>query len=71
MKPAKISAETIAALRASSAARVTHGKAQLRASVDRFVMEGPSGSHSLAIDATDAVRLDAHWRIFATHSLNG
>lgn len=69
-KPAPITAETMTFLRTAPNAVRTHGQAKLRASADRFVMEGPSGSHSLAIDATDATRLDAHWQQFATHSLN-
>lgn len=30
----------------------------------RFVMTGKSGRHSLLTTATDAARLDAHWRGF-------
>lgn len=36
----------------------------------RFVMEGPSGVHSLLVDATDLDRLNAHWVTFAGHHLN-
>lgn len=36
----------------------------------RFVMRGPSGVHTLLIDATDAQRLNAHWQNFAAHPLN-
>lgn len=36
----------------------------------RFVMRGPSGVHTLLIDATDAARLNAHWQNFAAHALN-
>ena len=35
-----------------------------------FVMEGPSGTHSLLIEATDQKRLNAHWVSFASHPLN-
>ena len=70
MKPTTITAETIAFLRSAPNAIRQHAKARLRATADRFVMEGPSGCHTLAIEATDAARLDAHWQHFATHSLN-
>ena len=36
----------------------------------RFMMEGPSGKHSLLIEATDLDRLNAHWVPFANHELN-
>lgn len=36
----------------------------------RFLMEGPSGKHSLLVAATDLNRLNAHWVQFANHSLN-
>jgi hypothetical protein len=36
----------------------------------RFVMEGPSGVHSLLVDATDLDRLNAHWTTFATDERN-
>lgn len=36
----------------------------------RFVMEGPSGSHSLLVAATDLERLNAHWTVFATDPRN-
>ncbi len=36
----------------------------------RFVMEGPSGKHTLLVEATDVVRLNAHWVNFANHTLN-
>lgn len=36
----------------------------------RFVMEGPSGRHSLLVDATDLERLNAHWRTFAADPRN-
>lgn len=36
----------------------------------RFVMRGPSGVHTLLIEATDAQRLNAHWQAFAAHALN-
>lgn len=36
----------------------------------RFVMRGPSGVHTLLIDATDAARLNAHWQVFASDSRN-
>lgn len=42
------------------------GKAEDR----RFVMEGPSGKHTLLVDATDLARLNAHWINFANHALN-
>lgn len=50
--------------------RITFARATLRAVGDRFVMEGPSGRHSLLIIATDAERLNAHWRTFASHPAN-
>ena len=36
----------------------------------RFVMRGPSGVHSLLVEATDAQRLNAHWTIFAADERN-
>ena len=36
----------------------------------RFVMEGPSGVHSLLVDATDLDRLNAHWTTFAIDERN-
>lgn len=36
----------------------------------RFVMEGPSGVHTLLVDATDQDRLNAHWSVFATDARN-
>jgi hypothetical protein len=36
----------------------------------RFVMEGPSGRHSLLVDATDLERLNAHWTVFVTDPRN-
>lgn len=36
----------------------------------RFVMSGPSGRHTLLIDATDTERLNAHWRTFCQHEAN-
>ena len=50
--------------------RILHGRAKLQAIGDRFVMEGPSGKHSLAIVATDAARLNAHWQNFAADPRN-
>lgn len=36
----------------------------------RFVMEGPSGKHSLMVEATPLSRLNAHWLGFASHPAN-
>lgn len=36
----------------------------------RFVMKGPSGIHSLLVEATDLDRLNAHWLPFLKHGLN-
>ena len=36
----------------------------------RFVMEGPSGRHSLLVDATDLDRLNAHWQVFCADQRN-
>jgi hypothetical protein len=36
----------------------------------RFVMEGPSGRHSLLVDATDIDRLNAHWTVFVADTRN-
>lgn len=36
----------------------------------RFVMEGPSGHHSLLVDATDLARLNAHWTVFVADPRN-
>ena len=44
--------------------------ASLTVSGDRFVMTGPSGTHSLAVGYTDRTRLNAHWKTFALHGAN-
>lgn len=59
---------------------IESGKAQLAAewtadrvtgqTEGRFVMRGPSGVHSLLIDATDTERLNAHWQGFAADPRN-
>jgi hypothetical protein len=59
---------------------IEHGKATLHAewladrhtgaTEGRFVMQGPSGRHSLMIAATDTERLAAHWRVFCEHEAN-
>lgn len=59
---------------------IEHGRATLAAewlsdrttgaTEGRFVMRGPSGVHSLLIDATDAARLNAHWQVFASDHRN-
>jgi len=59
---------------------IDHGKATLYAewhadlstgaTEGRFVMEGPSGRHTLLIEATDTERLAAHWRVFCEHEAN-
>lgn len=36
----------------------------------RFVMEGPSGIHSLLVDATNLDRLNAHWSVFCDDERN-
>lgn len=36
----------------------------------RFVMRGPSGRHSLLVDATDIDRLNAHWTVFVADARN-
>lgn len=74
---ADITPATIAYLRTEKARR-THGKASLRVAIvdgpnepeERFVMEGPSGVHTLLVVATDAARLNAHWRVFAADPRN-
>lgn len=37
----------------------------------RFVFNGPSGTHSLLVSATDAFRLNAHWLGFRDDTRNG
>jgi hypothetical protein len=61
-----------AALTSGRNVAVTHGAATLWLSRtdDRFVMQGPSGTHSLLVVATDLDRLNAHWRVFAAHDDN-
>jgi hypothetical protein len=49
---------------------IYHGRARIRVKQGQFVMDGPSGSHALKIDATDLERLNAHWRVFASHPAN-
>jgi hypothetical protein len=42
----------------------------LRRVDDQFVMEGPSGKHTLAIQFTKRDRLNAHWKAFALSEAN-
>lgn len=42
----------------------------LRRIDDQFVMEGPSGTHTLAIQFTNRDRLNAHWKAFALSDAN-
>jgi hypothetical protein len=78
--PATLTPDDEAALLARSA-RIHHARASVRVAVlpisglagrteRRFVMEGPSGTHSLLVDATDLPRLNAHWTTFAAHPDN-
>ena len=48
---------------------VRHGKASLICTESRWVMTGPSGRHSISA-CSDLERVNAHWRIFASHDLN-
>lgn len=59
--------------------RIAVGRAELRVAnmafgsaerEPRFLMEGPSGRHSLLVAATDRARLQAHWATFAAHPSN-
>lgn len=49
---------------------IHHGRVKLWASPAhekddrRFVLSGPTGTHSLLVSATDAERLNAHWQGF-------
>jgi hypothetical protein len=56
----------IATYRQGAACIEIHGKGDDK----RFVMEGPSGKHSLLVSATDLDRLNAHWANFAADSRN-
>lgn len=53
---------------------IRHGFATLTAdgfgTDRRFVMTGPSGSHSLLVLATPRSRLEAHWRGFVSDARN-
>ncbi len=72
--------DDFAALTSGRVAAVTHDAATLRChdydALDprypeaRFIMEGPSGRHTLLRVATDLDRLNAHWTTFAAHPLN-
>lgn len=46
--------------------RVYWGRAHVRRDRDHYVMEGPSGVHTLLRAATDLERLNAHWVTFAS-----
>ena len=48
-------------------ARIHWARASLSVSGRRFVMEGPSGTHSMDMDLTSRDRLNAHWKAFALH----
>ena len=49
---------------------IYQGRARICVKQGQFVMDGPSGSHTLKIDATDLARLNAHWGVFASHPAN-
>jgi hypothetical protein len=59
-----------ARLQSGSMAVVYHERASLRFAKGLFIMEGPSGIHTLHADATNDVRLAAHWKNFASHEAN-
>lgn len=44
------------------------GPCSLKVAGDRYVMEGPSGCHSLDVRATDDARLTAHWQGFVANN---
>lgn len=69
MKP-EITKARYAFLLSGDSARTTFGKATVAVKADRFVMTGPSGVHSLLIEATDVERLNAHWQGFCSHPAN-
>lgn len=78
MKSATLSLTDFAALTARGS-RIHHQRASLQVLQTsqngqtperRFVMEGPSGTHTLLVDATDLERLNAHWTVFCSDSRN-
>jgi len=73
--PAEITNFRLAGLLNRSVARINFGGASLEVCritspcgdiERRFVMKGPSGVHSLLVEATDLKRLNAHWTVFAS-----
>ena len=59
-----------ARLQKGSMSAVYHEQASLRFANGLFIMEGPSGTHTLHADATDDIRLAAHWKGFASTKEN-
>lgn len=72
--PAPLDRFNFAGLLAGRIARIHYARAALSVEglgVDRrFVMTGPSGRHTLVVEATDLDRLNAHWLTFAAHDKN-
>lgn len=72
-KKAKIQKITFAewaGLQSGRISSISQGFARLSVNAGRFVMEGKSGTHTLATISTDKDRLNAHWLIFAGHDAN-
>lgn len=63
-----------AGLQTGRIARIYSGHASLEVTGQgderRFTMTGPSGQHSILVLASDLDRVNGHWRVFASHSLN-
>lgn len=55
---------------------IHHGKVRLTASKAsdghdrRFILNGPTGTHTLLVSATDSDRLNAHWQGFCEKTAN-
>lgn len=62
--PATLSFNEFASIDARGAV-VHFERASVRRQGDRYVMEGPSGIHTLLREATNDERLNAHWTVFA------
>lgn len=63
--PLTILPGTVEFLKGGNGARRTHGRVTLAVEGDEFVLSAPGATpHRLAISATSATRLDAHWQAY-------
>lgn len=69
-KKARLTFSEFAGLQTGRIERLHFQRAAIQKNGTRFLMTGPSGEHSIEIEASDLDRVNAHWTTFATHSAN-